>query len=145
MFVKIRILGDCDGIGLYICNLSINLKWHLKKLENKTIGFAKSFSRPFPAVVVGAEFSYFKKTDKSKQIDSQILVRKLRDKLLTIGELYSKQNGNSVGCCAEVNCANQILIKRPFANLNNIKFSKAYRPRTMQVIPKCKNCKITFE
>lgn len=116
-----------------------------RKLKNKTISFAKSFKRPFPAVVVGAEFSYFKKVDKSKQIDSQILVKKLRDKLLTIGELYSKQNNNSIGCCAEVNCANQILILRPFADLNKIKFSKAYRPRTMQIIPKCKNCKITFE
>ena len=69
---------------------------------------------------------------------------KLRTKLTSIGELYAKVNGNYIGCCAEVNAGNSILIENPYLNLDEVLFSKAIRPRTMQKIATCKNCKLTF-
>lgn len=38
MFVKIRILGDCDGIGLYICEcLDVNLKGIMKNIDKNSL------------------------------------------------------------------------------------------------------------
>jgi hypothetical protein len=115
-------------------------------LERKNKRFALSLNRQknYPSVVVGAEYSYFKKVDKSGPISPNIIVKTLRNKLLDLGELYTKVNGNCIGCCAEVNSANQILIRRPFVALREISFSKPIRPRTMQEVPVCLNCRITF-
>lgn len=116
-------------------------------LETKTRNFALKLrkEKKFPAVVVGAEFSYFKKVEMSGLFPAIKLVKSLRTKLLTIGELYTKANGNIIGACAEVNAANKVLIERPYAKLNQIGFSKPLRPKTMQVIPICKNCNQTFK
>ena len=118
-----------------------------KILERKTNALALNYKKDkmYPSVVVGAEFSYFKRVEKSGPINPNILVITLRNNLVKIGDLYTKVNGNTIGCCAEVNSANQILIKRPFLKLDQIEFSKALRPRTMQEIPKCNNCKLTFQ
>lgn len=115
-------------------------------LERKTNQYALGFKRTkiYPAVVIGAEFSYYKRVDKSKPVCSTNLVNKLRKKLLKLGTLYTTVNGNSLGCCAEVNAGNQILMLRPYVTLDKIEFSKALRPRTMQEILKCQNCKQTF-
>lgn len=55
---------------------------------------------------------------------------------------------NTLGCCAEQHAAN-LLLQRTFGitrmyTLERINFSKAYRPRTMEVIPMCNNCKRIF-
>lgn len=119
----------------------------IRKLENRVIIQAKNYKtqKLYPATIIGAQFSYFKKIEKSGPIDCLKIVKKLRKKLLTIGELYSRQNGNTIGCCSEINASNQILTKRPNTELTKIKFTKAIRPRTMQEVPRCKNCKLTFE
>lgn len=118
-----------------------------EKLERRTKAFSLNYKKDkmYPSVVVGAEFSYYKRVDKSGPINPNILVNTLKNKLGNIGNLFTKVNGNIIGCCAEVNSANQILIKKPFLKLNKIQFSKALRPRTMQEIPQCKNCKLTFQ
>jgi hypothetical protein len=115
-------------------------------LEKKTKAVALSYAkvRRYPADVAGAEYSYYKRVDKSGPINPACLVRTLREKLVAIGNLLEKANGNTVGCCVEVNCANQLLIKGPDLKLNKIQFSSPLRPRTMQVVPICKNCKSTF-
>ncbi len=100
--------------------------------------------KQYPATIIGAGKSYFKKIERSQPISPLILTSKLREKLISIGDLFSKQNGNFIGCCSEVNAANYVLLKLPYLNLNEIIFSPAIRPRTMQKIPTCKNCQITF-
>lgn len=118
-----------------------------KILEKKTISIALNYKKDkmYPSAIVGAEFSYFKRVDKSGPINPNILVKNLRNSLVAIGNLFTRVNGNTIGCCAEVNCANQILKERPYLKLNQIIFSKAFRPRTMQEIPQCNNCKQTFK
>ncbi|AMP98693.1 hypothetical protein AY601_1781 [Pedobacter cryoconitis] len=115
-------------------------------LENKNKNYALSLRGmgQYPSVVVGAEFSHIKVVDKSGPISPGVLVKSLRNRLTSLGTLYTIVNGNTLGCCAEVNSANKILEKRPSLEIYKINFSKALRPRTMQVVPKCKNCKKTF-
>lgn len=115
-------------------------------LEKKVIHYAQKLrnKKRFPSAVSGAEFRRFKNVDHSKPVDPTFLVNKLRNKLLQIGELYTRVNGNILGCCAEVNSANSLLLKRSFINLNDIQFSRTIRPRTLQVIKECRNCKQTF-
>ena len=115
-------------------------------LENKNRFYALSFkgTKQYPSAVIGAEYSHLKFVEKSGPISPSDLVASLKLRLLRLGTLYSKVNGNPVGCCAEVNSANKILERRPFVDLEKIQFSKALRPRTMQIVPTCKNCKQTF-
>jgi len=100
--------------------------------------------RNFPAAIIAAGKSKYIKTDRSGPISLHYISNKLKIKLATIGVLYTKLNGNYIGCCAEVNAANQILLRFPFLDPNQVKFSKAIRPRTMQKIPTCRNCINTF-
>lgn len=115
-------------------------------LERKTKAKAEKLKKIkcYPAAVVGAESSYTKRINISGPIKPAILTAPLRKKLLILGNLYTEANGNTIGCCAEVNAANQVIIEKPFCKLPEINFSKAIRPRTMQEVAQCKNCKITF-
>lgn len=117
-----------------------------QSLERKTHYFALRLKRHnyFPAMVVGAEKSRIKNVDKSGLLCSTEMVSQLKSKLKQIGELYTKVNGNYIGCCAEINAANNLLKKKPYLKLTQIVFSKPTRPRTMQKLKMCKNCNITF-
>lgn len=101
--------------------------------------------RDFPAAIIAAGKSNYIKTDRSGPISPHYICNKLKTRLVTIGVLYTKLNGNYIGCCAEVNAANQILLRFPFLYPNQVNFSKAIRPRTMQKIPTCRNCINTFD
>ena len=50
---------------------------------------------------------------------------------------------NGVGRCAEPHAANMTLNKT-LCPIDDIVFSLAIRPRTMQIIPYCDNCKLSF-
>lgn len=72
---------------------------------------------------------------------------KLEKKLKSLGVIGKKRAGcdNVLGACAEPHAARKVLShfgKR--MGLNQILFSKALRPRTMEDVPYCKNCKDTF-
>jgi hypothetical protein len=117
-----------------------------KSLERRTKNYSLKLKKQkhFVAMVVGAEFSRTKNVNKSKLLCSTEMVSKLKIKLKSIGNLYTKQNGNTIGCCAEVNAGNDLLRKKPYLNLNEIVFSTPIRPRTQQKMKMCKNCKLTF-
>lgn len=55
-----------------------------------------------------------------------------------------KKCRNTLGNCAEQKGANQILNQGLISNLNELDFSLALRPRTMEVIPYCCNCTTIF-
>ena len=117
-----------------------------ESINRRTRKYAESLKRErdYPAVVVGAEYSRTKSINTSRQLAAINMVNKLKIRLKSIGNLYSKVNGNSIGCCAEVNAANDVLVKKPYLKLGEIDFSTPIRPRTMQKIKMCKNCKQTF-
>lgn len=97
-----------------------------------------------PAAIVAAGKSYFKKVGRSKPPSPHINSDKLKMKLSSLGEIYTKVNGNFLGCCAEVDAADHVMTKLRHLNTNQVNFSNARRPRTMQIIPPCKNCKSIF-
>lgn len=115
-------------------------------LNRKTRNYALRLkkNKHFVAMVVGAEKSRYKNVNKSGILCSTEMVLKLKNRLKSIGELYTKKNSNIIGCCAEVNAGNKILQRRPDLNLNEIIFSTPIRPRTLQKMKMCKNCKSTF-
>ncbi len=117
-----------------------------KSLERKTRKYSLKLKKQkkYVAMVIGAEYSRTKSVNKSKLLCSTDMVKILKNKLKTLGELYTKRYGNTIGCCAEVNAGNDILLKRPYLKLNQISFSTPIRPRTQQKRKVCKNCKQTF-
>ena len=96
------------------------------------------------AIVVGAKFSNLSFFAPSGMMPLDEMFDRLKKRLLTYGEIGSRYENSSVGCCAEVNAANQIYHKHNSIELNEIILSKAYRPRTMQCIDKCQICKEIF-
>lgn len=72
---------------------------------------------------------------------------KLKNKLKSLGPIGKVRKGckNIIGACAEPHAAHRV-IKRvnPSLSLNQIIFSFAYRPRTMERVDYCKNCTDTF-
>ena len=118
----------------------------LETLNRRTRKFAESCRKKnsYPAVVVGAQKSRSKSYCKSGALNQIDIVSKLKKRLKSIGNLYGRINGNVLGCCAEANAANDLLVKKPHLKLNEIEFSTPLRPRTMQKIKMCKNCKQTF-
>ncbi len=101
--------------------------------------------KDFPAAVIAAGKSYYKKVARSGPILPHIISDKLRNKLSLLGEMYSRVNGNAIGCCAEVNAANHVISKLPYLKPEDVDFSRAIRPRTMQTVPPCRNCQQTFD
>ncbi|MGC4041894.1 MAG: hypothetical protein QM710_14215 [Flavobacterium sp.] len=57
---------------------------------------------------------------------------------------YFKGGKNFIGKCAEIKASYALHKKNRITNLKSIEFTKAYRPRTMQVIERCDNCKYVF-
>ena len=112
-----------------------------KKTQNLARRLAKK--REFPSAVVGAEYRSIKRVDQSRKCDVN-LHSLLKYRLNLLGGLFVRVNGNVLGCCAEVNVSNKVLFICPHLTLDRIVFSDAIRPRTMQVIKMCRNCKNTF-
>ncbi len=95
------------------------------------------------AAVVVASYSGFDKKDTSGHVPDP-LSPKLKRSLELLGPVGTKVNGNLVGCCAEQRASNHLILNFPAVPIKRIIFSEAIRPRTMQKIPMCQNCKSTF-
>lgn len=50
------------------------------------------------------------------------------------------KSSNIIGKCAEVKAANNLLKRESNLEVNKVAFTKAIRPRTLERIPRCKNC-----
>ena len=81
------------------------------------------------------------------RVNSYELTPKLESALRTkLGEIGTKRKGckNYIGACAEPHAARQVLIDKPEAAINDLVFGLAYRPRTKNKVPYCKNCEDVF-
>lgn len=122
-----------------------------KKLQNFNNGCA---------AVVGAYWGYLSgvATNHSgctyQQLD-QLFDDRLKVALRRLGRLASKvvipnnvhhETANFIGNCAEQHACNKVLRQdqRRQVALTAIRFTKAYRPRTLQIIPYCYVCRHTF-
>jgi hypothetical protein len=129
--------------------LAVSLNNYMAKytiLEKKAYKYALRLQMRgyHPAAIIAAGKSYYKKVGRSRPPSPHINSDKLRMKLSTLGQIYTQVNGNFLGCCAEVDAADYIMTKLRHLDPNQVDFSNARRPRTMQIIPPCKNCKSTF-
>ena len=73
--------------------------------------------------------------------------RKLENKLKSLGRIgeVRRESKNPIGACAEPHAARKVLTHfGDKMSLNQLVFSKALRPRTMETVEYCRNCKDTF-
>jgi hypothetical protein len=97
-----------------------------------------------PAAVVYAFFyNFIVKSDSSGDSPTRISP-KLEKKLLLLGPLRAIVNGFPVGCCAEARASNKVLLSYRILDVEDIRLTEAYRPRTGQRVPRCQNCRQTF-
>lgn len=71
----------------------------------------------------------------------------LRNALLRLGDIGERSKIGKkyvIGNCAEQHAGNNYMNSYNVNNLNNLYFSEAVRPRTMEVFPPCDNCKSIF-
>jgi hypothetical protein len=54
------------------------------------------------------------------------------------------KSSNIIGKCAEVKATNNLLKRESNLEVHNVTFTKAIRPRTLEKIPRCKNCITIF-
>ena len=117
-----------------------------EKCEQMIYDFAKKYQKRkiYPATVICAKYNQEYNIEKSGAVPLP-LANQLKLKLSTLGIIGEKNSiGNFIGKCSEVRASNPILLHYPKIKTKQINFSYAYRPRTMQIIPTCSNCKRTF-
>ncbi|MCC9065589.1 hypothetical protein [Flavobacterium piscisymbiosum] len=103
-----------------------------------------STSGSVPSTVVGAELNGQTMIATSGAPQS-VIAPQLEGVVGELGGIGTKTaTGNTVGCCAEFQAGNNLLLENPNALPNQINFTNAIRPRTGQTIPMCDNCKTTF-
>lgn len=115
-------------------------------LQRKARKYAERLhkKREYPATIISAGYKKSIATDRSRACDASLLHKRLYLKLISQGGLFVRVNGNVLECCSEVNAGNKILQRLSYLNLNQINFSDAIRPRTMQIVRTCRNCNTTF-
>lgn len=98
-----------------------------------------------PAATVGAELNGKTAIGVSGAPPSTIAPQ-LEGVVDELGGLGTRTaSGNPVGCCAEFNAGNELLLNNPSATAAQVNFTEAIRPRTGKVVPMCDNCKATFK
>lgn len=98
----------------------------------------------YPATVICARLNQEVVIDKSGAVPMP-LAQQLEARLSVLGEIGARNNGgNFIGRCAEVRASNPILLGNLARRPNQVNFTNAYRPRTMQIIVRCNNCNQTF-
>jgi len=118
----------------------------MNKNEKIILSFSKRYQsrKIYPAAVILANHGSETNIDKSGHVPNN-LSPQLKVKLGVLGILGKRSKfGNFIGSCAEIRASNKILNNNPTLSTNRIIFSNAYRPRTMQIVPKCQNCQRTF-
>lgn len=118
-------------------------------VQRKYCGRSNSHSwKNYPAVaIVCTDYSGIYSRGTSNKANKKFYASTpiLLNKLSILGKIGkpSKFCGNKIGYCAEPHAARSMLIKHS-CKLEKLFFSKAQRPRTMEYIKFCKNCKRTF-
>ena len=103
----------------------------------------------YHAAFVGAEYCQFNwysanKPYKTEEELNKILDSRLKNKLLSLGRLAHKLNGNYLGDCAEVHASDGVLKQIYKIRVDQISFTKAYKGGTLPIIHYCSNCLDTF-
>lgn len=136
-------------IRIYNQILRIKCKPNIETLENEMIKRCKSIrklvkkikipQKDLPATIIAATCNRNYKIDESRNLIEPIAPA-LKSRLLNLGTIGSNNGVNIIGRCAENLTANYLMLFKKAKNIKDIKFTKAYRPRTARVIKRCDNC-----
>ena len=74
-----------------------------------------------------------------------VLRRKMKKELGDIGSRSNLGKHFYIGNCAEQHSGNNYMKKYKESNISSLRFSETVRPRTMEIIPPCDNCKKLFD
>lgn len=74
-----------------------------------------------------------------------VLRRKMVKELGDIGTRSNLGKHFYIGNCAEQHSGNNYMKKYKESNISSLHFSETVRPRTMEIIPPCDNCKKLFD
>lgn len=115
----------------------------------KKTGINKGIYDYPPAVVVAADtqLTFSGRGRTGRRFKEYQKTPKLEKKLKSLGVIGKTRTGcdNVLGACAEPHAAQKVLSHfGKHMSLSQLVFSKALRPRTMENVPYCKNCKDTF-
>ena len=115
-----------------------------RKLRNSVESSNTSIKKnKLPSTIIGASYNNINHVDRSGSVPDPIS-KKLEHELTKIAPLGKKGYDNIVGCCCEVRASNKVLKSAPYINLDEILFTDAIRPRTGQIVKRCRNCKQVF-
>ena len=144
-----------NKIGKYIQDIEQLQKELFNYKNTKRAKFidlsTKEYHRSFIACAIGAKYNDLGTFGTSdgyiNNFSSYVSLYKKLNKMGQIGKKSSlkDKNGrsNRVGNCAEVK-ASYSLHQKNITDFPNIEFTNAYRPRTLQIIERCNNCKYVF-
>jgi RHS repeat-associated protein len=99
----------------------------------------------FPATIVGGITPTGESLIGASGTVPYVVAPSLSAAAETVGGVGARNAGNVVGCCSEFRVANELMLKNPSLSPTDIKFTPAIRPRTMEIIPPCENCKTIFK
>ncbi|MEC3874460.1 RHS repeat-associated core domain-containing protein, partial [Chryseobacterium salviniae] len=133
-----------EGAGSAISSLRTASR--MSKLSSRVTETASelSVSGKAPATIVGAELNG-QTTIATSGVPPITIAPQLNGVVSELGGIGTRTpSGNVLGCCAEFQAGNQLLLDNPLASPSQINFTDAIRPRTGQTVPMCENCKATF-
>lgn len=102
-----------------------------------------------PAAAVTCSNGSYKVSDYSRGVRADHVKEPLRSEIEALGSIGERRNDgschNTLGQCAEQHAAST-LQNRKYSSTPpaHLQFSKAMRPRTMEIVEYCKNCKDIF-
>ena len=139
-----------DNAAKIFCGQICNRKVHQLTFRHVERNHKKVYEEiwDFPAVAVACKSHLQKRIylDYSKGCRAAGFRPPLRQLLETLGIIGKTRKGckNIIGRCAEQHVCNKLLGNDPLACIKNVEFSTAYRPKTLQVMDYCENCKEIF-
>ena len=132
-------------------------KNHEKQKKKQVLLHRKRYEDSFrteyydlPAAAVTCFNGSYKVSDYSRGVRADHVKEPLRSEIEKLGRIGERRNDgschNTLGQCAEQHAAST-LQNRKHSNTPpaSLQFSKAMRPRTMEIVEYCKNCKDIFK
>lgn len=115
-------------------------------------GYEDSYRTEFydlPAAAVTCSNGAHKVSDYSRGVMAEHVKPPLKDRIEALGQIGERRDDGScknvLGRCAEQHAASTLQNRKHSQTPpNRLQFSKALRPRTMEVVDYCKNCKDIF-
>lgn len=102
-----------------------------------------------PAAAVTCCNGHYKASDYSRGVNASHIKDPLRSEIERLGRIGERRNDGSclniLGICAEQHAASTLQNRKHSTTLpSSLQLSKTMRPRTMEIVEYCKNCKDIF-